>query len=108
MLIADYGLYYAENTFVAGFSGQRKKSHAQWMHHQNLSESMRWEITESFSTFVKDSAILIYLDNNENKRESPNVKMTRLFFELLLPRKADYTLFRDQLTATDGMTFRVW
>ena len=46
---------------------------------------------EFLHAIVKDPAILIYLDNNENKRESPNENLARELFELFTLGEGNYS-----------------
>ena len=89
--LAERVVLFWENTFVAGFSGLEEKSHAQWMHHKTIREHALGNYREFLLAMVKDPAILIYLDNNENNRESPNENLARELFELFTLGEGNYS-----------------
>ena len=89
--LAERVVLFWENTFVAGFSGLEEKSHAQWMHHKTIREHALGNYREFLLAIVKDPAILIYLDNNENNRESPNENLARELFELFTLGEGNYS-----------------
>ena len=89
--LAERVVLFWENTFVAGFSGLEEKSHAQWMHHKTIRKHALGNYREFLHAIVKDPAILIYLDNNENKRESPNENLARELFELFTLGEGNYS-----------------
>lgn len=80
-----------ENTFVAGFSGLKNKSHAQWLHHKTIRERATGSYRELVLSMVKDPAILIYLDNNRNKKGSPNENLARELLELFTLGESNYS-----------------
>ena len=80
-----------ENTFVAGFSGMDNKSHAQWFHHQTIRERATGNYRDLVVSMVRDPGVLIYLDNNRNKKESPNENLARELFELYTLGESNYT-----------------
>lgn len=89
--LAERVVLFWENTFVSGFSGLEEKSHAQWMHHKTIRTHALGNYREFLQAIVKDPAILIYLDNNENKRESPNENLARELFELFTLGEGNYS-----------------
>ena len=89
--LAERVVLFWENTFVAGFSGLEEKSHAKWMHHKTIRNHALGNYREFLHAIVKDPAILIYLDNNENKRESPNENLARELFELFTLGEGNYS-----------------
>ena len=89
--LAERIVLFWENTFVAGFSGLEEKSHAQWMHHKTIRTHALGNYREFLHAIVKDPAVLIYLDNNENKRESPNENLARELFELFTLGEGNYS-----------------
>ena len=89
--LAERIVLFWENTFVAGFSGLEDKSHAQWMRHKTIRTHALGNYREFLHAIVKDPAILIYLDNNENKRESPNENLARELFELFTLGEGNYS-----------------
>ena len=80
-----------ENTFVAGFSGMDNKSHAQWFHHQTIRENAAGNYRDLVLAMLRDPGVLIYLDNNRNKKESPNENLARELFELYTLGESNYT-----------------
>ena len=80
-----------ENTFVAGFSGMDNKSHAQWFHHQTIRERAAGNYRDLVLSMLRDPGVLIYLDNNRNKKESPNENLARELFELYTLGESNYT-----------------
>lgn len=80
-----------ENTFVAGFSGLDKKSHAQWIHHQTIREHALGNYKDLVRAMLRDPAVLIYLDNNRNRKDSPNENLARELFELYTLGEGNYT-----------------
>ena len=89
--LAERMVLFWENTFVAGFSGLDEKSHAQWMHHKTIRTHALGNYRELLHSMIKDPAILIYLDNNKNKRVSPNENLAREFFELFTLGEGNYS-----------------
>ena len=80
-----------ENTFVAGFSGMDNKSHAQWLHHRTIRERSLGNYRDLILSMLQDPAVLIYLDNNRNKKESPNENLARELLELYTLGESNYT-----------------
>ena len=96
MLVSDspFGerlVLFWENTFVAGFSGLKNKSHAQWIHHKTIRRRATGDYRELVLSMVKDPAILIYLDNNRNKNGSPNENLARELLELFTLGESNYS-----------------
>ena len=89
--LAERMVLFWENTFVAGFSGLDEKSHAQWIHHKTIRTHATGNYRELLQSMVKDPAILIYLDNNRNERESPNENLARELFELFTLGEGNYS-----------------
>ncbi|HSG03633.1 MAG TPA: DUF1800 family protein [Marinobacterium sp.] len=80
-----------ENTFVAGFSGLNEKSHAQWYHHESLREHAIGSYAELLTSMLRDPAVLIYLDNNNNREDAPNENLARELLELFTLGESNYT-----------------
>ena len=89
--LAERVVLFWENTFVAGFSGLDEKSHAQWMHHKTIRNYATGNYRELLHSMVKDPAVLIYLDNNRNEKESPNENLARELFELFTLGEGNYS-----------------
>jgi hypothetical protein len=89
--LAERVVLFWENTFVAGFSGLEEKSHAQWMRHKTIRTHAVGNYKEFLHAIVRDPAILIYLDNNENERESPNENLARELLELFTLGEGNYS-----------------
>jgi uncharacterized protein (DUF1800 family) len=89
--LAERMVLFWENTFVAGFSGLDEKSHAQWMHHKTIRTHATGNYRELVHAMVKDPAVLIYLDNNRNERQSPNENLARELFELFTLGEGNYS-----------------
>lgn len=80
-----------ENTFVAGFSGLDEKSHAQWYHHEALRKHGAGNYAELLAAMLRDPAVLIYLDNNNNRKDAPNENLARELLELYTLGESNYT-----------------
>ena len=80
-----------ENTFVAGFRGLDSKSHAQWMHHNAIRKYATGHYRDLILAMIRDPAVLIYLDNNRNKKGSPNENLAREFLELFTLGESNYS-----------------
>ena len=80
-----------ENTFVVGFSGLDNKSHAQWFHHQTIRDRAAGNYRALVLSMMRDPGVLIYLDNNRNKKESPNENLARELFELYTLGESNYS-----------------
>ena len=89
--LAERMVLFWENTFVAGFSGLDEKSHAQWMHHKTIRNHATGNYRELAHSMVKDPAVLIYLDNNRNQKQSPNENLARELFELFTLGEGNYS-----------------
>ena len=89
--LAERVVLFWENTFVSGFSDLEEKSHAQWMHHKTIRTHALGNYQEFLQAIVKDPAILIYLDNNENKRDSPNENLARELLEIFTLGEGNYS-----------------
>jgi len=80
-----------ENTFVAGFSGLNEKSHAQWYHHEALRKHAAGSYADLLAAMLRDPAVLIYLDNNNNREDAPNENLARELLELYTLGESNYT-----------------
>ncbi len=80
-----------ENIFVAGFSGIEERSHAQWMHHDAIRKHALGNYEDLLRAMLRDPAVLTYLDNVRNTRESPNENLARELFELYTMGEGNYT-----------------
>ena len=80
-----------ENTFVAGFSGLDERSHAQWQHHMMIRQHALGNYRDFLRAVVQDPAVLIYLDNNRNTKDSPNENLARELLELYTLGESNYS-----------------
>lgn len=80
-----------ENTFVAGFSGLDEKSHAQWYHHETIRRHATGSYLDLLAAMLRDPAVLIYLDNNNNRKDAPNENLARELLELYTLGESNYT-----------------
>lgn len=80
-----------ENTFVAGFSGLDNKSHAQWYHHENIRRNATGSYADLLAAMLRDPAVLIYLDNNNNRKDAPNENLARELLELYTLGESNYS-----------------
>lgn len=80
-----------ENTFVAAFGGLEEKSHAQWYHHETLRRHATSSYPKLVAAMLRDPAVLIYLDNNRNRKDAPNENLARELLELYTLGESNYS-----------------
>lgn len=89
--MAERMVMFWENTFVAGFSGLHEKSHAQWNHHDLIRMYGATSYADLLSAMLRDPAVLIYLDNNNNRKGAPNENLARELLELFTLGESNYS-----------------
>ena len=79
------------NHFVTAYSGLNEEVDAMIAQHRMLREQGDGNFRELLRAVIRDAAMLNYLDNSSNRKESPNENLARELLELFVLGEGNYS-----------------
>lgn len=79
------------NHFVTAYSGLNEEVDAMIAQHMMLRELGHGNFRDLVHAIIRDAAMLNYLDNSSNRKESPNENLARELMELFVLGEGNYT-----------------
>lgn len=79
------------NHFVTAYSGLNEEVDALIAQHLMLREQGHGSLRDLLHAVIRDAAMLNYLDNSSNRKESPNENLARELLELFVLGEGNYT-----------------